>query len=177
MQQIKENVALRKKDFSKQCFYESLVSLCEEYDYNDISIKQICKKAGFNRSTFYRCYKTKDDVIREKIIDVLNEFNQSLMNNLCGGKDNFMLLFDFLRSQGELYCILHKAHLDDLLKKVCYDNFINEFHLAEYEKVFVNNGMLAVIFAWYENGMKESNEYMTNLLSRYISIDTFLNAR
>lgn len=168
---------MRQKDFSKKCFYDAVVSLCEDCNYNDISVKQICKKAGFNRSTFYRCYKTKDDIFTDRIIEVIGEFNQYLMANFGYDKENFVMLFNFLRKQGYIYSIMHKANLDELIKKICYDNFISDFRVDEYEKVFINNGILAVVFSWYENGMKESDDYMATLLSRYVSVNSLLSTR
>ncbi len=44
---------------------DALVALCEEKNYYDISIQELCARAGFYRSTFYRYYETKDQLLRE----------------------------------------------------------------------------------------------------------------
>lgn len=43
-------------------------------DYKDISITEICKKAKVSRTAFYKNYKTKEDVIKDIIIDLNNLF-------------------------------------------------------------------------------------------------------
>ena len=58
-------------NFSKECFYDALISLCKTENFNDINIKQICKKAGYNRSTFYRHFNCKEDIIRDKARDLI----------------------------------------------------------------------------------------------------------
>ena len=44
---------------------EALISLLEEKDLEYISVKEICEKAGVNRSTFYLHYDTIADLIVE----------------------------------------------------------------------------------------------------------------
>ena len=39
-------------------------------DYKEISITEICKEAKVSRTAFYKNYKTKEDVIKDIIIDL-----------------------------------------------------------------------------------------------------------
>ena len=57
---------------SKTIFLESLLSLMKEKNYQDISISELCKKAGLSRQTFYQHYQSKNEVL-EKHIDQLCE--------------------------------------------------------------------------------------------------------
>lgn len=58
-----ENIEKRLR--TKQKLKEALVELCEEKHYYDITIWDICNKAQVYRSTFYRYYETKDEMLRE----------------------------------------------------------------------------------------------------------------
>ena len=62
---------MRTKEFSNSCFYNALVDLLQTKSFNEIQIQEICTKAGYNRSTFYRSYKSKVDIL-------LNEFKKGL---------------------------------------------------------------------------------------------------
>ena len=53
---------------------EALISLLEKKDMEYISVKEICKKAGVNRSTFYLHYETISDLIAETTETVNNRF-------------------------------------------------------------------------------------------------------
>lgn len=46
---------------------EALLLLLEKKEYEFITVKEICEKAGVNRSTFYLHYETIDDLLYEAI--------------------------------------------------------------------------------------------------------------
>ena len=46
---------------------EALLLLLESKDFDFITIKEICKKAGVNRSTFYLHYQNTNDLLNEAI--------------------------------------------------------------------------------------------------------------
>ena len=46
---------------------EALILLLEKKEYSFITVKEICEKAGVNRSTFYLHYETIDDLLSECI--------------------------------------------------------------------------------------------------------------
>ena len=46
-------------------FDEALISLLEKKDFAYITIKEICDKAGVNRSTFYLHYENTSDLLAE----------------------------------------------------------------------------------------------------------------
>ena len=58
-----ENVEKRQR--TKNQLTKALIELCEEKNYYDITVWDICSKAHLYRSTFYRYYETKDDMLRE----------------------------------------------------------------------------------------------------------------
>ena len=46
---------------------EAFLSLIEVKDFEYITVKEICSKAGVNRSTFYLHYETVADLLEESI--------------------------------------------------------------------------------------------------------------
>ncbi len=66
------------KNFSQECFYDALISLSNSCDINEINIKQICKKAGYNRSTFYRHFSSKEDIVIQKVNNLIINWHSSL---------------------------------------------------------------------------------------------------
>lgn len=55
---------------------ESLLFLLKDYSFNKISITQLVKKAGIARSTFYRYFTSKEDLIRFLIQEEMKEFDK-----------------------------------------------------------------------------------------------------
>lgn len=57
-------------------FDEALVHLLEKKDIEYITVKEICNKAGVNRSTFYLHYESINDLIEE----TMSYINKKFMN-------------------------------------------------------------------------------------------------
>lgn len=51
---------------------EALLDLLEEKDLEYITVKEICRQAGVNRSTFYLHYETIDDLVNEAL-EMINQ--------------------------------------------------------------------------------------------------------
>lgn len=53
---------------------EALIQLLEVKDYEYITVKEICEKAGVNRSTFYLHYETVNDLLSECLENIKKRF-------------------------------------------------------------------------------------------------------
>jgi len=53
---------------------EALLSLLEKKEFSYITVKEICEKAGVNRSTFYLHYENTADLLKETTQHVLDRF-------------------------------------------------------------------------------------------------------
>lgn len=60
--------------YTALCMDEALISLLKEKDLEYITVKEICEKAGVNRSTFYLHYETIADLIDEAVETVGQRF-------------------------------------------------------------------------------------------------------
>ena len=48
---------------SQNMISDALLALMKQYPYHQISITQLCEKAGVGRKTFYRNFEDKHDII------------------------------------------------------------------------------------------------------------------
>lgn len=55
----------QKRDRTKQKLKDALLDVSEEKRYYFVTITDICRQANIHRSTFYRYYEAKDDLLRE----------------------------------------------------------------------------------------------------------------
>lgn len=53
---------------------EALLALLQKKDYESITVKEVCEKAGVNRSTFYLHYENMDDLLGESYELICNRF-------------------------------------------------------------------------------------------------------
>ena len=68
--------------YTARLMNESLLILLEKKDIDYITVKEICEKAGVNRSTFYLHYDNIDDLFKETIERLNNDFISSFGNPL-----------------------------------------------------------------------------------------------
>ena len=78
---------------------EAFLSLIEVKDFEYITVKEICSKAGVNRSTFYLHYETVGDLLEEslqymqqKFIDTFSDKAKSFPDIGNCSKDELMLI-------------------------------------------------------------------------------------
>ena len=92
---------------------EALLFLLEKKDFEFISVKEICDKAGVNRSTFYLHYENMNDLLIETIELINKKFNDSFNNKVVDAgstskKDLFFIkeeyLLEALQTAELFYC-------------------------------------------------------------------------
>ena len=77
---------------------EALLRLLEKKEFDFITITEVCKKAGVNRSTFYLHYENMDDLLVETI-EMINKrfndaFNNKKVNVSLASKDELFFIDD-----------------------------------------------------------------------------------
>ena len=177
---------------SSSLMVEALLLLLEKKEYDVITVKEICKKAGVNRSTFYLHYNTKDDLLAEtmKYINrrLLSDSNYAAIIPNAHNEKNFKLdeihLVPYLNTIKELrkmYRILpHKPHIfekatinKELYKNLC-DKLLSKYNIKNDEKEFAfayfNYGVLAIIDKWVESDCEEEVSKIANLIIKLIGL-------
>lgn len=98
----------------KACITESLLLLLAEKDLDQVSVKEIVEKAGVNRSTYYRHFQTKQDVIRYFFECRLDDCLSAMPEGI-GLEQYFTAIFNhFLQYKQELL-LLDRMSLSHLL--------------------------------------------------------------
>ena len=62
----------------KRCITDALFSPLEGKSLSDIRITEIIERAGVARASFYRNYRTKEDVLVTLIRDVIERFGEEM---------------------------------------------------------------------------------------------------
>ncbi|WP_297421823.1 TetR/AcrR family transcriptional regulator [Clostridium sp.] len=63
-----------KANLTKNKLFETAVELIKEKGYDDVTISQICEKAGVAKGTFYVHYKSKEDIVKESYYSDMSHF-------------------------------------------------------------------------------------------------------
>lgn len=110
---------------------EALIQLINEKDYDYITITEICKRAGVNRSTFYLHYETVDAFLKEAIKKNDDDFN----SHMQGSGTNRDLIIDAINNErtyelnfiNENIYILILIILRSIKKSIVYHSKIRKF--------------------------------------------------
>lgn len=157
---------------------EALLLLLEKKEYDFITVKEICEKAGVNRSTFYLHYENIDDLLLETI-DLINNrflsaFNNETINPVFSNKDELFLITDkylipylnLIKEHKKIYKLIHQKPYIFNNQKTFKELYKNLFEIIlekygvlddekEYVFVYFSYGTIAVIDKWIENDCKD----------------------
>jgi AcrR family transcriptional regulator len=160
---------------------QALIELLNKKDYEFISIKEICKKAGVNRSTFYLHYDNVDDLLCESVENINKNFLSyfagknldatKIKNNL---KDDLILVtpeyllpyLNYIKENKVVYQVSAKyPHLMQSIKKYnllqdnilypIYSRFYIQENMRKYFSAYYINGVYAIINEWIKFGCKD----------------------
>ena len=89
---------------TKNKVFETAIELIRTKGYDNVTISEICEKAGVAKGTFYVHYKSKEDIIKESYYSDMSEFVLKNYKRLIS-EDNYMSIKDkiekFLLSEFE----------------------------------------------------------------------------
>ena len=175
---------------------EALILLLEKKEYSFITIKEICEKAGVNRSTFYLHYETMDDLLSETIEYVGKKIHKKFNNKILDKQtiknskleDLFLVTpqyllpyLEFLKENKAIYKIAYSqpnvlkeqsiiSHLFKNIFEPILDRFLVPREEQKYMMSFYLNGMSAVMIEWIKNDCKEENQTILNILTKCLNL-------
>lgn len=159
---------------------QALIELLNKKDYEFITIKEICKKAGVNRSTFYLHYDNIDDLLCETIENTNKKFlsyfaEKDISSKIKSNKKDDLILItpeyllpylNYIKDNKVVYQISAKHPI--MMQSVKKYNFLQEnilypifskFNIPEslrkYFSAYYINGVYAIIDGWIKDGCKD----------------------
>lgn len=188
----------KSKYYNTACLMdEALITLLEQKNYEFITVKEICEKAGVNRSTFYLHYETADDLLSEcieymgsKILEkykaesVINKSNISTCpkEELLLVTPKYLLPYlDFIKENRKFHLAvvsqpsaMKSKDIASYLQAELFRPILVRFGVPqdemEYRMTFYLNGINAVVVEWIKGGCKETTEKIANILMSCLNI-------
>lgn len=164
-------------------FDKALLTLLEKKPFGYITISEICREAGVNRSTFYLHYENTGDLLKETIAYALDGFTSyftmdthSITNRFadCDLQDlkyiNDKYLHPYLlfvkENQRVFQAVLSQPatfHSDAVFQRLfdhIFSPILDRFHYPKdeqnYVMMFYLNGITAIITQWLKDGCSKS---------------------
>jgi AcrR family transcriptional regulator len=153
---------------------QSLILLMQKKPYTDISIGEITAKAGVNRSTYYRNFCSKEDIVKFYINEIHYEYCHIFNKNEPYKIHLEKLFTHFLKYKEELILIYKNglAHLilemfNDFHKPLMKDKTIS---LEEQVKIYWYNGATYNSFLrWVSNEMRDTPKELSDIFEVILS--------
>lgn len=148
----------------------ALYALLLRKPYEEITIAEICKKAGVSRVSFYRYYDQKDDILIQFSDERFAEFFDNLsMLEAMTFEDLVIEIFKFLKKNSRQLAILRYAKKEQILMEQFYSycrylfssNLTGELVNDKENPLripFVVGGIFQVIMRWLDEGMISTPE-------------------
>ena len=170
---------------------EAFLELLEKKDFTYITVKEICEKAGVNRSTFYLHYETVSDLLAESARYIIDQFVEAMPHDTA----EFMSQIQ-TRPLEELYLItpeyltpylnyikkhrrifrttleqasvlgMNDAYLS--LNRHVFIPILNRYHVPlpnkKYMMPFYINGIMGIVNEWLKENCEDSIEHMISVI-------------
>ncbi|MDE7384291.1 MAG: TetR/AcrR family transcriptional regulator [Anaeroplasmataceae bacterium] len=153
----------------KNAMVKALFILLEQETLSNITIKELVKKAGVARASFYRNFKTKEDIITYFLNSLLLHYKEKYAADLAhiARYDNVLRTFTYVLSyKMELQSLFH-ARLGQMFLDAINEYIItstdlqHEKQLYKYPFYSYAGALYNVIYYWITSGCKESPEEIT----------------
>ncbi|MGL6200773.1 MAG: TetR/AcrR family transcriptional regulator [Lachnospiraceae bacterium] len=171
---------------TKKMIISAILSLMDEYDYKDITVTQIAQYAAIDRSTYYRHFNSKEEILNCYVKEVVKEYESFLLNQHSFSEKACAISFFTVcqNHKADLYR-LHKHRLlptllaksDDLF--LTYHNKLlheakrsEEYQDIDYVISFFIGGFWHIVQKWVADGMKKTPEQLVDIALQFLPSDT-----
>lgn len=163
---------------AKRRIEKSLFVLMHHHDYRKIQVKQICKLAKVSRMTYYRKFRTKDDIVNYSFDRDFTTFIQRVASSHHPTFTTIATIFFNLIEQRQIKMqLLFKNDLSQLLLdrlKYYIGGLIDERVLRTREQssklliAMIAGGLTEILITWTDNGMKTPVASLVIFVSKYM---------
>lgn len=159
----------------------AFLELVEKPVSQRITVRQVCERAGVNRSTFYSHFRDIYDIVENAEAVLLDELHNELHARCSDGEISidsfFSAILEHDRKHYFFYAAIVRSDADlpalqrskAALRRYCEDVIRSQFRNAdpvemEYYTAYFQAGLHEVIHRWIKGGCRESDQQMQVLL-------------
>ena len=179
--------------YTAQLMNQALLSLLEKKDIEFITVTEITKKAGVNRSTFYLHYDNIYELLEETIENLnkefLNSFDTKKVFEIKSKKDAFLLTnsqlvpyLNFAKQNKRVLKLINQKpqlfqakntyqQMYDKIFLPAISQFIDDKNEKIYFLEFFTKGVVAIVHKWIEQDCKTEIEDLINIIKKCVNYD------
>lgn len=158
-----------------QSTVEALFTLMDQKPFSEITITELINKAGIARTTYYRNYTSKEDVLSNYLDGIFHDFNNEfpvkVFHDRCKDEHILHIMEYILRYEKQLK-ILHKSGLSSIylerinnfLIECCCSKVLSEKEI--FEIYAFAGAQFNVIFNWLISNSQLSKYDIVSLIKK-----------
>ena len=159
---------------TKNLFKKALISLTETESYSIITVKEIVNEADYNRSTFYKHYLDKEDLLDDLIQDIILSLEKSVevsfkkyaYDEMAHLKKQDLKLFNFIYENRRVFSLWKQSDLSQDLTMRCTQAIYQKLYgiwieknpdkerQAESASRIMSYQIMGIIYGWLINGLQ-----------------------
>ncbi|EUJ33670.1 TetR family transcriptional regulator [Listeria floridensis FSL S10-1187] len=170
---------------TKRAFYQAFLELLDTKNVEQITVSDLVKQADVNRTTFYRHYREKEDLLNEMIADVLADLRRAY-NEPYQAEAHFSVhqlqpdmikIFDHVEKNQKFYHHVITSKIGpgfqnevcNVIKKLTLRDALHFDHSADAPNLellasYQSHAIFGMIVYWVETNFHDSKEYMAEQL-------------
>lgn len=168
----------QKENLTKEYIYKAFFILLESKNYDDISVSEITEKAGVSRMSFYRNFKSKDDLIFQGLDRIVSKIKVNLSKypkiTIYAITKAF---FDELKGYQKCYQSIANSPISRQLTLETISRLKTEIPMdcinktTKYIPIFYFGAICVTMVDWLRNGATETPEEMAKMIATLVNFD------
>lgn len=171
-----EIVETRGSRRTKNLFKDALIRLAQKESYTLITVKEIVDEADYNRSTFYKHYLDKEDLLEDLVNDILKDLGEAVeksfakfgYNEVSSLSKREMQLFHHVYANQRIFSLWKQSDLATQIAQRCtltiyqrlYEVWIKKSPDEEEAVTCASRVMayqlMGIVYGWLLNGFQSS---------------------
>ena len=166
LRHLSNNVANR---ITRESICTALLELLQIKGFNEITVSELVRRAGVSRQSFYRNYKTKEDIV----LEIENTISKNLIEKMkdpvyiSDPRKWILVFFAVITENTAVITMIQKADLFEVFftqVQLLFENQLNSGGSDLHYNIVGSMGAVnAIVLDWFKNGMKESEREMVDI--------------
>ncbi len=157
-------------DYLKECMGTALLEMMEDTPLEKISIEDMTARADVGRSTYFRYFKSKEEVLSFKLLCLWKRFSQERGGDGIAqvSRESIQSLFEFCLSIRPVFELLYATGHQDVILDFYLQGAAPIIAQADasthYFIQFITFGLFGLMNAWVLRGYRETPEEMAQIV-------------
>ena len=161
------------KSLTRDCLTEALVRLCRQKPLAEVTVTELCRTAGVSRMAFYRNYASKEEVLLERLDELIAFYRRTVApfaaaGAPCYATENLTVAFHFFREHRELVECFYRSGLSERFEQAVTASVVDTWgdgsRPRELALTAFAGSLCALLGPWAAGGYAETPRQMAALL-------------